>query len=73
MELKQLRIFRELATERHFTRTASRLGVSPATVSQSLSRLEEEIGQRLITRDSRNVDGAGGLLPHGGHCSARAD
>lgn len=55
MELKQLRIVRTLAEERHFGRTASRLGVSTATVSQSLARLEKELGQRLINRDSRNV------------------
>lgn len=61
MELKQLRIFRELAQERHFARTASILGVSPATISQSLSRLEAEIGQTLINRDSRNV----ALTPQG--------
>lgn len=56
MDLKQLRIVRALAEEKHFGRTATRLGVSPATVSQSLSRLEAELGHKLVERDSRNVE-----------------
>lgn len=55
MELRDLRIFRAVAEELHFSRAAKRLIMSPATVSSAVSALERELGCRLFLRTSRTV------------------
>lgn len=54
-DYRELQIFLALADELHFGRTASRLGLSPGRVSQSISRLERRVGGRLFERTSRQV------------------
>ncbi|WP_328708043.1 LysR family transcriptional regulator, partial [Streptomyces mesophilus] len=44
-----------LAEELHFGRTAQRLRLSPAAVSQSIAKQERRIGARLFDRSSRQV------------------
>jgi Bacterial regulatory helix-turn-helix protein, lysR family len=55
MELRDIEIFLTLAQELHFGRTAERLHVSPARVSQAIKKQERLIGAELFTRTSRNV------------------
>ncbi|SDT83076.1 transcriptional regulator, LysR family [Streptomyces sp. TLI_053] len=55
MELRDIEIFLTLAEELHFGRTAQRLYVSTARVSQAIKQQERSIGAELFRRDSRNV------------------
>ncbi|GII58261.1 LysR family transcriptional regulator [Planotetraspora thailandica] len=55
MELRDIEIFLTLAEELHFGRTAERLHVSQARVSQSIKRQERRIGATLFERTSRTV------------------
>ncbi|GAA0937487.1 LysR family transcriptional regulator [Nonomuraea longicatena] len=55
MELRDIEIFLTLAEELHFGRTAERLHVSQARVSQAVSRQERRIGVALFDRTSRRV------------------
>ncbi|MGC0385637.1 LysR family transcriptional regulator [Streptomyces sp. SAI-129] len=56
MELRDIEIFLALAEELHFGRTAERLHVSQARVSQSIAKQERQIGARLFARSSRRVE-----------------
>ena len=47
--------FAVVARERSFTRAAAQLGVSPSALSQTLRKLEERLGIRLLTRSTRSV------------------
>ncbi|MBV6696897.1 LysR family transcriptional regulator [Kitasatospora aureofaciens] len=55
MELRDIEIFLALAEELHFGRTAARLHVSPARVSQAIKQQERRIGGALFDRTSRSV------------------
>ncbi|MEJ3748643.1 LysR family transcriptional regulator [Actinomycetes bacterium KLBMP 9797] len=55
MELRDIEIFLTLAQELHFGRTAERLHVTPAPVSQAIKKQERRIGATLFARTSRNV------------------
>lgn len=55
MELRDIEIFLTLAEELHFGRTAERLRVTPARVSQSIKKQERHIGAPLFDRTSRAV------------------
>ncbi|GAB2970093.1 LysR family transcriptional regulator [Saccharothrix stipae] len=55
MERRDLEVFLALAEELHFSRTAERLHVSQARVSQSVKQLERRIGAPLFERTSRRV------------------
>ncbi|MFJ6674151.1 LysR family transcriptional regulator [Actinosynnema sp. NPDC091369] len=55
MERRDLEVFLTLAEELHFSRTAERLHVSQARVSQSVKQLERRIGAPLFERTSRRV------------------
>jgi DNA-binding transcriptional LysR family regulator len=55
VELRDIEIFLTLAEELHFGRTAERLHVSQARVSQSIKRQERRIGATLFERTSRTV------------------
>ncbi|MFC7245905.1 LysR substrate-binding domain-containing protein [Catellatospora aurea] len=55
MELRDIEIFLALAEELHFGRTAERLHVSQARVSQSIKQQERRIGGALFERTSRSV------------------
>ena len=53
--LKSLMVFMTTAEQGSFSDAARRLGVSPAAVSQSVARLEEELEVRLFNRTTRQL------------------
>ncbi|QTI50198.1 HTH-type transcriptional regulator CynR [Streptomyces nojiriensis] len=55
VELRDIEIFLVLAEELHFGRTAQRLHVSQARVSQAIKKQERRIGAELFARTSRTV------------------
>lgn len=55
MERREIEIFLTLAEELHFGRTAARLYVSQARVSQTVAALERRFGVPLFERTSRRV------------------
>ena len=55
MERREIEIFLTLADELHFGRTATRLHVSTARVSQTIKRIERLVGAPLFERTSRRV------------------
>lgn len=61
LERHEIECFLVLAEELHFGRTAERLVVSRAHVSQTVKKLERRIGAPLFVRTSRSV----GLTPLG--------
>ncbi|NUR93225.1 MAG: LysR family transcriptional regulator, partial [Nonomuraea sp.] len=53
MELRDIEIFLTLAEELHFGRTAERLYVSQARISQAISQQERRLGAVLFDRSNR--------------------
>ncbi|MFG2848456.1 LysR family transcriptional regulator [Kitasatospora sp. NPDC048296] len=56
LERHELEAFLTLAEELHFGRTAERLRVSTARVSQTIAKLERRVGVPLFHRTSRRVE-----------------
>lgn len=56
MDLDQLKTFVSLASSRNFTRTAEEMNVVQSTVTARIKFLEEEIGEKLFIRKTRNVE-----------------
>ncbi|MBW8189886.1 HTH-type transcriptional activator IlvY [Neiella marina] len=55
MDIRSLRMFCHLATSLHFGHTSSAMHVSAPTLSRTIQRLEEEVGEALFSRDNRRV------------------
>lgn len=55
MELLQLRYFQTTAKLEHITKAAQELNVSQPALSQTISRLEEDLGVPLFNREGRNI------------------
>src|SRR5919206_435660 len=53
MDLAELRVFLTVATERSFSRAATKLHRTQPAVSQAVRRLEDELGERLFDRSSK--------------------
>ncbi|HPF24679.1 MAG TPA: LysR family transcriptional regulator [Hyphomonas sp.] len=53
--LNDMVAFSAVARERSFTRAAKKLGVSQSALSQTLKKLEEELGVQLLVRTTRSV------------------
>ncbi|MDA9557909.1 HTH-type transcriptional activator IlvY [Vibrio sp.] len=56
MDIKHLQIFAHLCNSRSFSKTASAMHMSPSALSRQMQKLEEEVGQPLLTRDNRGVE-----------------
>lgn len=50
-----LAVFAAIAADHSFTRAARRLGVTQSALSQTMKRLEGQLGFRLLTRTTRSV------------------
>jgi len=50
-----LAVFAAIAADRSFTRAARRLGVTQSALSQTMKRLETQLGFRLLARTTRSV------------------
>ena len=55
MELMQLRYFLEVAGSQHITKSAEKLHIAQPALTQSLKRLEEDLGVPLFFRQGRNI------------------
>ena len=55
MELLQLKYFLEVARTQHMTRSAEKLHISQPSLSQSIKRLEGELGVPLFVSSGRNI------------------
>ena len=53
--LNSLRVFVRVAETRSFTEAAKRLGLTSSAVSKAITRLETEMGVRLLQRTTRSV------------------
>ncbi len=53
--LRSLAVFMSVAESGSFSDAARRLSVSPAAISQSIARLEQDLGIRLFNRTTRNL------------------
>jgi DNA-binding transcriptional LysR family regulator len=54
MELSQLEVFLAVARERRFSRAADKLFRTQSAVSQTIRKLEDELGEALFDRSSRD-------------------
>ncbi len=66
MELSQLEVFLAVARERRFSRAAEKLFRTQSAVSQTIRKLEDELGEALFDRSSRE-----GVLTDAGKSSLR--
>jgi LysR family positive regulator for ilvC len=55
MDMRALQLFCHLADTLHFGKTSEAMHVSPSTLSRTIQRLEQAVGQPLLERDNRSV------------------
>lgn len=55
MELSELRVFLRVASERSFSRAAMKLHRTQPAVSQSIRRIEDDLGERLFDRSTKDA------------------
>ena len=61
MDLNAVHMLVKVAETKSFTQAASQLGTSQSRISRTIAQLEEELGTRLLHRNTRNVS----LTPDG--------
>lgn len=69
MELQQLRYFLEVARTQHISKSAQKLLIAQPALSQSIHRLEKELGVKLFEKVGRNIV----LTPYGKHLQKRVE
>src|ERR1700681_1723339 len=64
MELSQLEVFLAVAREHRFSRAAAKLHRTQSAVSQTIRKLEDELGERMFDPSSREgvLTDAGNVL-----------
>lgn len=55
MDLRQLKVFAEIAQQKNFTRAAEQLHIAQPAVSMALRKLEEELELTLVNRQDKRV------------------
>jgi Transcriptional regulator len=55
VEIHQLQYVLEVAKQRHFTRAADEICVAQSSLSQQITKLEEELGIKIFDRTTRSV------------------
>ncbi|MGH2948892.1 MAG: helix-turn-helix domain-containing protein, partial [Solirubrobacteraceae bacterium] len=55
LDVRRLRLLGELSRRGTIAEVAKAVGYTPSAVSQSLARLEREVGVALLERDGRRV------------------
>ncbi len=56
MEILQLKYFCDAAKCENFSKTAKKFGVPPSDISQSIRRLERELGVPLFSRRANSIE-----------------
>ncbi|MFF2089958.1 LysR family transcriptional regulator [Paenibacillus sp. NPDC058174] len=56
MELRQLQYVKQIALEKNFSRAAEKLHIAQPSLSQQLSKLEQELGVLLFRRTTNSVE-----------------
>ena len=69
MELRTLRYYLAVASEKNITRAADLLHVTQPTLSRQLKEMEEELGKQLFIRSNRKIT----LTPEGILLRSRAE
>lgn len=67
MNIEHLKLFVRVATTNNISQAGNELGLSPAVASAHISKLEGELGVRLVHRTTRKVsltEEGGAFLPH---------
>ncbi len=54
-DLKPVRVCLEVAAEKSFAQAARNRAMTPASVTRIVARLEQDLGQQLLVRTSRQV------------------
>ncbi len=66
MDMRDLQLFRHLASTLHFGRTSRRCNITPSGLTRTIQRLENELDQQLFRRNKRSV-----TLTHAGEILVR--
>lgn len=69
MDIRNLKLFRHLASTLHFARTSKACYITPSALTRVIQRLEEQVGEKLFLRDNRKVE----LTPAGAAFKKYAD
>ncbi|MTI03916.1 LysR family transcriptional regulator, partial [Roseibium denhamense] len=54
-DLKPIRVFLEVARLQSFAAASKTLGITPASVTRVIARLEQDLGHQLLVRTTRKV------------------
>jgi DNA-binding transcriptional LysR family regulator len=74
LDVKRLKVLREVAAQRSFSAAAEKLGYTQSAVSQQIAALEREAGATLIERNPRGIrltDAGDALVRHADRILAR--
>jgi len=55
MNIRELKLFKHLATTLHYGRTSRACNITPSGLTRAIQRLEDELGKKLLDRNQRSV------------------